>query len=191
MGNNLLINGLYWGYNGYNPLILTFYQNFLGHPSIPKLASIFDDFSCASTDGVVGLGWNPLSRKEWLACDFEAGAGLRSWKETKHMSFFWKKKGSPLTVVRLFFGGWNQILSSYIGIIRNLRIFGRTNQDFMESRRVFSHVENDMAMEVEPKKWSVVKVDGCKRWNCKDRKVSWECKVSPPMPTPPRNSRPY
>ncbi len=31
---NLLINGIYWGYNPcYNPLILTFDPNFLGHPS--------------------------------------------------------------------------------------------------------------------------------------------------------------
>ncbi len=29
-GHNLLINGVYWGYN---PLILTFDPNFLGHPS--------------------------------------------------------------------------------------------------------------------------------------------------------------
>ena len=31
MGYNLLIHGIYWGYN---PLILTFDPNFLGHPSI-------------------------------------------------------------------------------------------------------------------------------------------------------------
>ena len=30
MGYNLLINGVYWGYN---PLILTIDPNFLGHPS--------------------------------------------------------------------------------------------------------------------------------------------------------------
>ncbi len=30
MGYNLVINGVYWGYN---PLILTFDPNFLGHPS--------------------------------------------------------------------------------------------------------------------------------------------------------------
>ena len=32
---HLLKNGIYWGYNSYNPLILTFDPNFLGHPSNP------------------------------------------------------------------------------------------------------------------------------------------------------------
>ena len=35
VGYNLLINGVYWGYN---PLILTFDPNFLGHPSTVDLA---------------------------------------------------------------------------------------------------------------------------------------------------------
>ena len=38
MGHNLLINGVYWGYN---PLILTIDPNFLGHPSIVVLSKMF------------------------------------------------------------------------------------------------------------------------------------------------------
>ena len=38
MGYNLLINGVCWGYN---PLILTFDPNFLGHPS--SRGNSFDD----------------------------------------------------------------------------------------------------------------------------------------------------
>ena len=38
MGYNLLINGIYYGYN---PLILTFDPNFLGHPSVYTLHVLF------------------------------------------------------------------------------------------------------------------------------------------------------
>ena len=39
MGDNLLINGVYWGYN---PLILTIDPNFLGHPSTSLLMISYD-----------------------------------------------------------------------------------------------------------------------------------------------------
>ena len=48
MGYNLLINGVYWGYN---PLILTFDPNFLGHPS-----------RCAEWDGNIYLSPFPIEK---------------------------------------------------------------------------------------------------------------------------------
>ena len=42
MGYNLLIHGVYWGYN---PLILTFDPNFLGHPSTDWLKGILNQFN--------------------------------------------------------------------------------------------------------------------------------------------------
>ena len=88
-----------WGILGWNnPLILTFYQHGTWDVIFPNWHQ-FLTFSRANTDGVVGLGWNPLSRKEWLACDFEAGTRAVTLTGNQNTWAFWKKGPSKRLVV--------------------------------------------------------------------------------------------
>ena len=71
MGYNLLINGIYWGYN---PLILTIDPNFLGHPSKSK------DGRLSRWKKPSYQGQQPSKEREWPPDGVESpGSALVFW----------------------------------------------------------------------------------------------------------------